>query len=122
MPDITQQLPPELELIHPQPVGPTKLVIASNGQYDVILYGVGKAWNALKDCHGIATDELCLDGFVEDGIWVVEGRWVTTQSYEGEFDMDFRGQAREPTPEEWASIMRNECPWPEEYAIEITPS
>lgn len=99
-----------------RPIGPTRLVIASNGVYDVLLYHVGQAAFEMINAYGPRCDEMCLDGFTEAGIWVVEGSWHTWRGYEGDWDMEFRGKARAPTSEEWQAIIENRCPWQEEYA------
>lgn len=101
----------------PEPVGPTKLVIASNGMEDVLMWHVGRAAFSMTNSYGTKCDDLCLSGLVDEGIWVCEGTWVTHWNYERtDCDMEFKCTVREPTPEEWQSIMSGSCPWTEEYA------
>lgn len=99
------------------PTGPTKLLIASNGNQEVLLGHVGRSAFEMTYEYGHDCEELCLQGIVDEGIWVVEGDWHTWRSYEGDWDMEFRSDVvREPTPDEWQAIMKGHCPWREEYA------
>lgn len=98
------------------PIGPSKFVIASNGEHDVLLWSVGRAAHHMIEEYGRGCEELMLTGFVDvEGVWILEGQWHTWRCYEGDYDMEFRGSTREPTPEEWQKIMLGQCPWEEEY-------
>jgi hypothetical protein len=50
-----------------------------------------------------------------DGISVWEGRLATSEMWTDcgrEYDCELVGTFRELTDDEWASLRRNECPWP----------
>ena len=102
----------------PEPVGPSKFVIASDGEHDVLLWHVGKAAHSMVNAYGRSCEELSLSGLVDsEGVWVVEGTWHTWHGYEGDYDIEFKGKVREPTQDEWQQIMKGCCPWQEEYAV-----
>lgn len=97
-------------------------VIASDsrGNGVVLWYVGGHISNEIDDVGLRLTGDLGLDDAPE-GICVWEGNFKWSPGpWEYPDDGDFYpvGKFRQPTPEEWESIHKNECPWnPQEWFL-----
>lgn len=89
------------------------VVASANGQGCVLSFS-GTALSAFIGENGTRDlRDLGLDD-APDGIWVWEGKIVTTKmwtDYGWEHDCGPEGEFRKPTDPEWEAIRRGECPW-----------
>lgn len=96
---------------------PSKAVVANYGGDGVVVWYTGGHldYEINEAGMGVWLADLGLDD-APDGISVWEGRYIGTQhdTIDGtEYDTECVGEFRDPTPEEWARIQKNECPWDE---------
>ena len=96
---------------------PSKAVIANNGGNGIVVWYTGDHLDVEinENGMGVHLSDLGLDD-APDGISIWEGNYIGSKhdTPDGwEYETECVGEFRDPTPEEWGSIQKNECPWGE---------
>lgn len=95
---------------------PSMAVVAKGMQQSgCIIWCAGPIWVYWADEVGsYDLADLGLDDAPDDGISIWSGKLIDTSSWTDsgyEYDAELVGEFRDPTPEEWTAICKNECPW-----------
>ena len=103
------------------PLAPSKAVIAYNdrggGEGTVLWYTTGSAISDIisDNCSANMAEIVGYpEAHTASGIYIWEGdfKWIPGgYEYPADGELDPQGEFREPTPEEWARITRNENPF-----------
>lgn len=104
----------------PDPVDPYRpdapkvcmALLASDGGHAIVLEYIGKGLDAFMD--EVGQDPVTVEealGVPPPGLWIWEGVYSVTRSYEGEYDAELVGQIRNFTVEDWERYHDTGYPW-----------